>query len=101
LTTETDSVKALGTIKANPDGFDLLITDMTMPKITGDMLLDEVVKINPHLPVVLCSGYTKRLTREQARERGFREFIDKPFSETLLANTVRNVLDEAKRESCP
>ncbi|MCF8045201.1 MAG: response regulator [Desulfarculaceae bacterium] len=97
VTTETESDKALERIKKNPGDFDLLITDMAMPKLTGDMLLDEVRKINPDLPVILCTGFTKRLTPEQARERGFQGVIDKPFSQTLLAGTVREVLDEANQ----
>ena len=90
---ETDSLKALDTIRQESSRFDLVITDMAMPRLTGDMLLEEVIKINPDLPVILATGWTKRMSPEQAIEKGFKAVIKKPFSQVQLAGAVRKILD--------
>ena len=94
VTTETDSLKALERVRQDPFAFDLVITDMTMPNLTGDMLLEKILKINPDLPVILATGYTKRMAPEQAIERGFKDVIKKPFSQTDFAGSVRAILDK-------
>ncbi|MCJ7810362.1 MAG: PAS domain S-box protein, partial [Desulfobulbaceae bacterium] len=68
--TRTDSVKALALFLSNPDAFDLVITDMTMPSMTGDALARELLKIRPDLPIILCTGYSARMSEEKAMELG-------------------------------
>jgi YesN/AraC family two-component response regulator len=77
-------------------GFDLVITDMTMPNMTGDELAIEFMKIRPDIPVILCTGYSKRVSSGTALEIGIKAFVNKPIIKADLAKTVRKVLDEAK-----
>jgi CheY-like chemotaxis protein len=91
--TDTDPQAALERIRANPNQFDLVVTDMTMPKLTGDQLACEILKIRPQLPVILCTGYTRLLSEEQARRLGIREYVLKPVDMKHLARIVRSTLD--------
>lgn len=96
VTVCNSSVEAFALFKSTPNKFDLIITDMTMPNITGDKLAIEILKIRPDIPVVLCTGYSKTITEQKAKEIGIKAFAYKPISVTELAKTVRKVLDEAK-----
>jgi len=96
VTTSTSSVEAVELFRSKPRDFDLVITDMTMPNMTGDQLTIEVMKIRPDVPVVLCTGYSKKMSEEKAKEIGIKAFAYKPIVKAELAQTVRNVLDEAK-----
>jgi len=92
----TSSIEALELFRTKPNDFDLVITDMTMPNMTGDRLAIELMKIRPDIPVILCTGYSKRISDETATEMGIKTFIYKPIVKVDLAKTVREVLDEAK-----
>jgi len=92
----TSSIEALALFRTKPNDFDLVITDMTMPNMTGDSLAIELMKIRPDIPVVLCTGYSKNISEESASEMGIKAFIYKPVVKADLAKTVRKVLDEAK-----
>ncbi len=81
--------------KSNRD-FDLVITDMTMPEMNGDKLASELMKICPDFPVILCTGYSKKISAESAAEIGIKAFVDKPLNQDVLLKIVRKVLDEAK-----
>jgi PAS domain S-box-containing protein len=94
VVTRTSSIEALELFRAKPDQFDLVITDMTMPQMTGDKLAGELMKIRPDIPVVLCTGYSQRMTEKKARNIGIREFAMKPLVIQQLANIIRKVLDE-------
>jgi CheY-like chemotaxis protein len=96
VTTKTNSVEALELFRARPNDFDLVISDVTMPKMTGDQLTQELIQIRPDIPVILCTGYSKRLSEEKASEIGVKAFSYKPIVKVDLAKTVRGVLDEAK-----
>jgi len=76
---------------------DLVLTDMTMPKITGDKLAIELLKIKPDLPIILATGYSVTITAEKALKMGIKAFIHKPIVEADLARIVRNTLDEGKK----
>ncbi len=89
---KTSSVEALEAFRANPMDFDAVITDMTMPKMTGRGLSREILKIRPDIPIVVCTGFSEKVSPETAREAGFREMLMKPFSLDNLAKTLRNVL---------
>jgi PAS domain S-box-containing protein len=83
---------ALDLLKKNPDEYDLLITDMTMPHMTGDMLAKDAMAIRPDIPVVLCTGYSELMTAEKANQLGIAAFLMKPFTISDMACTVKAVL---------
>jgi len=89
-----DPVEALELFSANPDQFDLVITDMTMPKMTGDHLVQEILKIRPDMPIILSTGFNEKIDEEKAMQIGIRLYIEKPFNRRILAKAVREVLDE-------
>jgi PAS domain S-box-containing protein len=89
------SMAAAEIFSNDPDAFDLLLTDITMPGKTGDELAVLTQNIKPGIPVILCTGYSDRVSKEKAREIGVRAFIHKPVSRKDLAKIVRNVLDGA------
>jgi PAS domain S-box-containing protein len=96
VTTRTSSIEALELFRVKPDVFDLVITDMTMPNLTGDKFAVELMKIRPDIPVILCTGYSKKISDETALEIGIKAFAYKPIVKADLAKTVRKVLDDAK-----
>lgn len=89
----TSSVKALEAYTDNPGSFDLLITDMTMPDLTGAVLAKKILTIQPDLPIILCTGFSELMDEEQAKSLGIMEFILKPILKNQLAITVRKVLN--------
>ncbi|SMC71191.1 PAS domain S-box-containing protein [Desulfocicer vacuolatum DSM 3385] len=93
VTTSIISSRALEMFRAAPDDFDLVITDMTMPEMTGEAMALEMMKISPQLPVIICTGYSSRINREKAKKAGIRGFADKPIVRRKLAKIVRGVLD--------
>ena len=90
----TSSSEALKIFSSQPNDFDLIITDMAMPVLTGKDLAIELLKIRPDIPIILCTGYSSMISKENAKEIGIREFCMKPLSMQQLAKTVRKVLDE-------
>lgn len=99
VTTRTSSVDALELFQDRPDDFDLVVTDMTMPNMTGDKLAIELMKISPDIPIILCTGYSRKTSDESATEIGIKAFAYKPIVKAVLAKTVRKVLDEARSEN--
>lgn len=93
VTTFQDSVLALEAIRLEPRVFDLLISDQTMPGMTGVQLAGEAKKINPGLPIILCSGYSETVSKDTATNLGITKFLFKPINQRELANAVRIVLD--------
>jgi PAS domain S-box-containing protein len=89
----TDSVEALERFRARPDQFDLLITDISMPKLSGDRLARRILEIRPDLPVILCTGFSERISEEKARLIGVRRYLEKPLDTPKLATAIRQVLD--------
>ena len=94
VVTRTSGIEALEFFKAQPDNFDLIITDMTMPKMTGDKLARELIKIRSDIPIIICTGYSARISEESAKKMGIKAFVMKPILERAMAETVRSVLDE-------
>ncbi len=92
------SLEALATFKRSPDDVDLVISDLTMPKMTGDKLAVELLKIKPDLPIILCTGFSKKISKQKAAKIGVKKMVIKPFVANQMANIVRTVLDEAARE---
>jgi len=94
VVTRMSSLEALEAFRAQPDKFDLVITDMTMPHMTGDKLAKEVIRIRPDIPIILCTGHSDRIDELRAKAMGIRAFVMKPFLKRDIATTVREVLDE-------
>ena len=101
VTTRTSSIEALELFKARPQYFDLVITDMTMPKLTGDDLAQEFIRIRPDIPVILCTGYSAKVDAQKAMTKGIRAFILKPILRRKLAEAIRRVLDGGAIEVDP
>jgi len=93
---KTDSQDALQEFQANPKGFNLVITDQTMPQMTGSLLSKALLQIRPELAIVLCTGYSSIISKEKAQEIGIKKFLMKPVDRKDLATTVREVLDGSK-----
>jgi len=90
----TSSIEALKTFLVRPHEFDLVITDTTMPNMTGIDLAKELLKIRPDLPVILCSGFSEMVSEEKAKSLGINQFIMKPMTKREMAMAVREVLDK-------
>ncbi|MBI5896620.1 MAG: PAS domain-containing protein, partial [Desulfobacterales bacterium] len=99
----TDPLQALALLQGAPDGIDLLITDMTMPKMTGTQLIAQALALRPDLPTILCTGYSEKINAHRAKELGIGCYLEKPFRPNDLAEAVRKVLDTTvqKAESNP
>ncbi len=93
VTAKTSSLEALELFSGQPDDFDLVIIDMTMPKITGDHLAVELMRIRPGIPVILSTGYSNKINEKKALEMGIKAFLYKPLSLKELSLTIRKVLD--------
>jgi len=96
VTVKTESNDALNTFKANPNSFDLVISDMTMPGMTGDQLTKKIISIKPGIPIIICTGFSERINKDQAKMLGVKGFLMKPVIKSDMAQMVRNVLDESK-----
>ncbi|MGD1968622.1 MAG: response regulator [Desulfobacterales bacterium] len=93
VTSRTDSGEALKEFSKHPENYDLVITDMTMPRMSGDELAKKLLDIKPDIPVILCTGFNEDITEEKALEMGIQKFIMKPVIKNDLATTIRSVLD--------
>jgi len=94
VVTRTSSLRALSLFKEQPDQFDLVITDTTMPDMTGSSLAEEMLRTRPDIPIILCTGYSEDVSEKRAKEMGVKAFVMKPVTITDLAKIVRKVLDE-------
>ncbi len=92
VVTKTNSLEALETFRADPLGFDLVITDMTMPSLRGEQLAGELLAIRRGMPIILCTGYSELINETQAREIGISQFVIKPYTAANFANTIRKAL---------
>ncbi len=92
----TGSLEALELFRVQPETFDLVITDMTMPNMTGDKLAKELLHIRPEIPIILCTGFSEHISEEKAKDLGIREFFMKPLVMNHLALVVQRVLYGAK-----
>ena len=91
---ETDPESALARFKADPDTFQLVITDMTMPVMSGDRLIEKLREITPRVKAIICTGYSSRMDRMDAAEAGAAAYLMKPIEISVLAETIRKVLDQ-------
>ncbi len=92
VTGKTDSTDALQTFAKEPNAFDLVVTDHTMPQMTGAILAQKLKEIRPDIPVILCTGYSETISKEKAESMGIDGFVMKPLSRNELGEIVRRVL---------
>ncbi len=90
------SPEALEIFKSDPARYNLVITDLTMPKMTGEELAIRMMGIRSDIPVILCSGYTEKITNAEATRTGIRAYLEKPLVIGELATVVRKILDDLK-----
>jgi nitrogen-specific signal transduction histidine kinase/CheY-like chemotaxis protein len=92
----TSPIEALKLFKAKPGYFDLVVTDQTMPGMTGDALARELIRIRPGLPVIICTGYSQTIDEKRATGMGVSGFVMKPMLITEISAAVRKALDRAR-----
>jgi two-component system cell cycle sensor histidine kinase/response regulator CckA len=93
VVSSTSSIEALRLFMEGPDRFDLVITDMTMPHMTGDKLSGEILRIRPDIPIMLCTGFSEMISEDKAKSLGIREYILKPLLMNTLSEKIRKMLD--------
>jgi PAS domain S-box-containing protein len=98
VVSRTSSIEALELFRIKPNDFDLVITDQTMPNMTGDTLAKELMHIRPDIPVILCTGYSQAIDPERAQKRGIKAFVMKPILINDIAAAIRKVLDSLQPE---
>ncbi len=94
VTARTSSIEALEAFRNRPDGFDLVITDQTMPNMTGKELAKELMSLRPDIPIILCTGFSEQIDERRAKEMGISAFVMKPIVMRQIAQTIREVLDK-------
>jgi PAS domain S-box-containing protein len=99
--TKQNPVDALELFRSKPEQFDLVVTDMTMPYMTGDKLVEQILNISPDMLTILCTGFSEKISEEKAQKLGIKAFVLKPLVKYDFAVTVRKVLDENIRFSGP
>ncbi len=92
----TSSLSALAMFENEPERFDLVITDLTMPELTGDQLAVRLLSVRLDIPVILCTGYGEKLTRNQAESMGIKKILLKPLSMDHLSAVIKEVLSQAE-----
>jgi CheY-like chemotaxis protein len=98
VTTRTDSIGALELFRSQPEDFDLVITDQTMPYLSGADLATALLETRLALPVILVTGYSSEINREKAKAIGIGEFLTKPNTMQALGETIRRVLGQRRKE---
>ena len=95
VTARTSSIEALEAFRAVPDKFDLVITDMTMPNMTGVELAKKIIEIRPDFPMIICTGFSEKISEHKAKTMGVRGYVMKPVVKRELAKKIREVLDQS------
>ncbi|MCU0563336.1 MAG: PAS domain S-box protein [Desulfobacterales bacterium] len=92
VVSRTSPLEALELFRARPESFDLVVTDQTMPGLTGDALAAEIMKVRPGIPVVLCTGYSQTVNEERARGKGIKALVLKPLLINQIDEAIRKAL---------
>lgn len=92
VTARTSSIETLEAFRAAPDKFDLVITDMTMPNMTGIHLTKKLIEIRPDIPIIICTGFSEKINEHTAKAMGIRGYVMKPVVKSELAKKIREVL---------
>ncbi|MCB2183618.1 MAG: PAS domain-containing protein [Desulfobulbaceae bacterium] len=93
VTAKSSSLEALETFQHAPDQFDLVITDQTMPWMTGSELAERIMRIKPDIPIILCTGFSTLINENSAKALGIKEFALKPLTKSTISKLIRKVLD--------
>jgi CheY-like chemotaxis protein len=93
VTTFTSSIEALSSFREDPFQYDLLLTDMTMPKMDGKELTKKLLDVRPNMPVIMCTGHSALINKKETKEYGIYALLYKPVKPAMLARTIRQVLD--------
>jgi len=91
-----DALDALDAFRANSNSFDLVLTDMAMPNMTGDQLAKKIFSIRSDIPIIICTGFSEKINKKHAEKLGVKGFLMKPVLKSEIAQTVRKVLDESQ-----
>jgi len=94
--TKLNPVEALELFQSNPEQFDMVITDMTMPQMTGVKLVEKLKDVRPDIPVIICTGHSSLVDEESAKALGIAAYAMKPIGMMEIARTIRKVLDNRK-----
>ena len=97
VTTFTNPSKALDLFRESPKDFDLVLSDVTMPRMTGDKMGLQMMAIRPELPVVLMTGFSQHMTEELAQAQGFRGLLHKPLVKNSLLLKLREILNNPQK----
>ncbi len=98
VTVRTSSIEALEAFREQPDKFDLVVTDMTMPNMTGTDLCKEIMQIRLDIPIILCTGFSEMITEDKAKRMGIKAFLMKPLAMRKMAETIRRIFDQTEIE---
>ncbi|MCG8619081.1 MAG: hybrid sensor histidine kinase/response regulator, partial [Desulfobacterales bacterium] len=93
VVTFSDGLTALRAFEENPNSYDLLVTDMTMPEMSGDVLARKILKTKENFPIILSTGYNDRISNADALKAGIKAYLPKPLEGETLLSTIRNLLD--------
>ena len=93
VTSFSNSIEAFNEFEKKTEGFDLVITDITMPKMTGIELAQKILSLKADMPVVVCTGYSDQINKEKAESLGIKGYLLKPVSKVELAHLIRDILD--------
>ena len=93
VTTRMSPVEALEVFRSRPQDFNVVITDLTMPQMTGDKLAREIRKLNADIPIILCTGFSASNIEEKAKAMGIQGFLTRPILKNEMTATTRKVLD--------
>ncbi len=93
VTFRTGSIEAVEAFKANAEAFDLVVTDMTMPKMTGTLLSQKILAIREDMPIILCTGYHENLSEAAVIDMGIGRYLEKPVMTRELHNAINALLD--------
>jgi CheY-like chemotaxis protein len=94
--TKLNPLEVLELFKADPEAFDLVITDMTMPQMTGAKLSEKLKEIRPAIPVIISTGHSSLIDEEKAKEMGIDGYVMKPIVKSDIAVAIRKVLDKGQ-----
>ena len=101
VTAFSNSQDALDCFRQDPQAFDLLLTDQMMPGLTGLELAQQCLALRPDLPVILATGYSEAITKEQAQAQGISAILWKPVTINTMAETIQQALDEKGQQASP
>ena len=99
VTTFNNSLEALKYFSDNPNSFDIVITDVAMPQLTGEKLSKQLLNINPNIPIIICTGYSHKVDNDIVNDIGVRAFIYKPITKSRISSILRKIFDSSKNIS--